>query len=191
MTARRSSEAPRRTTLLPDAPEDRTAEVVIYVVGHTDSSQLGKTKLNKVMWHADVLHYRRYGKTITGQESYARLQNGPVPNGIYEVLRKLKDNGALAERHVPTPGGVRHELFNLVQPDPSWFDSAEVETLYEAMSFITRMSAKQASDNTHGPIWEELRNKEQMSIRAASVIPSEVRPEEIEMALENADAFKV
>lgn len=84
-------------------PEDKTGKVVHYIVGHTEPSLLGATKLNKVMWHADVLHYRRYGKTITGQMSYVRLQNGPVPNGIYQTLEALKDDGAIVERSAPTP----------------------------------------------------------------------------------------
>ncbi len=170
-------------------PEDKTGKVVHYIVGHTEPSLLGATKLNKVMWHADVLHYRRYGKTITGQMSYVRLQNGPVPNGIYQTLEALKDDGAIVERSAPTPAGTRREFFDATRPDPSWFEPEEVETLHEAIRFIVPLSAAQASNRTHGPIWEELSNNQQMSIRAASVIPSELRPDEIEWALENSDAF--
>ncbi len=48
--------------------DHKTKTVIHYVISHTEPEKLGAVKLNKVMWRADVEHYRRYGKTITGQK---------------------------------------------------------------------------------------------------------------------------
>ncbi len=167
----------------------KTRKVAHYIIAHTEPSQLGATKLYKVMWYADVLHYRRYGETISGQVSYVRMDKGPVPNGIYEALDSLKDNQTVFEQQTPAPVGNRREFICLKRAEASWFSSTEIETLHEAIDVIVRLSAKEASNRTHGPIWEELLNGEQMPVRAAAVIPSDVSPEDIELALDHKAEF--
>ncbi len=172
-----------------NTPQDKTEKVAHYIIAHTRSSQLGATKLCKVMWHADVLHYRRYGQTISGQRSYVRMDNGPVPNGIYKVLDSLKASKKIFERQIPTSAGNRREFLHVERPEASWFIPEEIETLHEAIDFFVRLSAQEASERTHGPLWDELLNGQQMPIRAAAVIPSNVLPEDIELALERKAEF--
>ena len=168
----------------------RTANVAHYIIAHTEPSKLGATKLNKVMWHADVLHYRRYGESVSGQASYVRMENGPVPNDIYPALDRLKAENKIYERREPTPVGYRREFFALERADASLFSPQEIETIHEAIGVIVPLSAKVASRKTHGPIWDELKNGEQMPIRAAAVIPSEVLPEDVKLALDNKEKFE-
>ena len=175
--------------MFPDRHDEKIEKIAHYIVSHTEPWQLGVTKLFKIMWHADVLHYRRYGKTISGQKSYIRMDNGPIPNGIYDALDSLKSSGKIAERPAPTPVGYRREFFDLERAEASWFSAEEIETLHEAITFITPLSAAEASRRTHGPIWDDMLNNQQMPIRAAAIIPSDVFPEDIEWALENKEAF--
>jgi uncharacterized phage-associated protein len=46
---------------------------------------LNKMKAIKLVWLADRLHLRKYGRSITGDEYYA-LPNGPVPSATRDVL---------------------------------------------------------------------------------------------------------
>jgi len=172
-----------------NSTHERTKQVVHYIISHTDPAQLGATKLAKIMWHADVLHYRRHGKTISGQMSYIRRDHGPMPHGMYEALDSLKRNEKIVERPVATFGGTRREFFDVERANAGWFTPHEVETILEAISTVAPLTATEASERTHGPLWNELRNGEQMSIRASSIVSSEVLEEDVEWALENKEAF--
>lgn len=169
--------------------QEKTKRVAHYIISHTRPWQLGATKLCKVMWYADVLHYRRHGHSVSGQKSYVRMDNGPVPNGIFQVLESLVEGKKIIERRTATPVGDRKEFLHLERAEAAWFGPEEVETLHEAIDAIVPLSAREASKRTHGPIWEELPNGEQMPIRAASVIPSDVLPEDLEFAMARRTAF--
>lgn len=172
-----------------DTDHSRTELMAHYVIAHTEPSTLGATKLNKVLWCADVLHYRKYGRTISNQDSYRRMQNGPVPHDIVFALNDLKSSGCIVERSSATPVGTRREFFSLKRPNTALFDPEEVETLHEAINEVCPLSAAQASERTHGPIWRELNSGERMPIRAAAVIPGEVTEEDLQIVLAHKDQF--
>ena len=167
----------------------RTARVAHYIITHTRPEKLGAVKLNKVMWHADVLHYRRYGETVTGQISYVRMDMGPVPHDMRLILDELKTAGKIVEKKTPTPVGERREFVCLQRAKGDMFSALEIETLHEAMRDIVHLSAREASNRTHGPIWKVLDNGQDMPVQAAAVIPSEICPEDIEFAMENKERF--
>jgi len=54
----------------------------------------GATKLNKLLWFADVDAYLRLETPITGAE-YVHLQYGPAPRGMKAALDSLQRAGAL------------------------------------------------------------------------------------------------
>lgn len=167
--------------LLPTDP--KTKAVVHYIISHTDPARLGAIKLNKVMWRADVSLYRRYGRTVTGQKSYIRMPQGPVPNYVGDAVTELKDDGKIVERAVDTPSGVRREFVWIERAGVEGFAPEEIEALQEAIRFVCSRSARQASDETHDALWSEIENGKQMPIRAASVTPAPLDPSDIEWAL--------
>ncbi|MBM3578327.1 MAG: DUF4065 domain-containing protein [Alphaproteobacteria bacterium] len=169
-------------TLFPADP--RTKNIAHYVISHTRPPELGATKLNKVLWRADIIHYRRYGKTITGQSSYIRMPQGPVPNFINQVLDELKAEGSIVERPVDTRAGVRREFVWLKKPSASVFTSSEIEAIHEAISIVCAGSATEASNNTHDALWLEFADGQQMPIRAAAITVGNLDPEDIQWALE-------
>ena len=50
-----------------------------------DGGTINKMKSIKLIWLADRLHLRKYGRSITGDEYFA-LPNGPVPSATRDVL---------------------------------------------------------------------------------------------------------
>ena len=161
----------------------RTKNVVHYIIAHAAPSELGAVKLNKVMWRADVVHYRRYGKSITGQSSYVRMPQGPVPNFVADCLGELKASGLVAERLVETMRGQRREFVSLKRPSVTSFQATEVEALHEAIDMVCMLSASEASERTHDALWEEFEDGRQMPIRAAAVASGELEPDEIAWAI--------
>ena len=164
--------------------DPKTTQVVLYIISHTQPSLLGATKLNKVMWRADVLHYRRFGKTITGQTSYIRMPQGPIPNFVSHAIAELKAANKILERPTETPVGTRREFVWIERLGATEFSAEEVETLHEAIDIVCMMSAGAASDRIHDALWEEFDDGEQVPVRAAAVTIGQLEPEDITWAME-------
>ena len=175
---------------MPDVqiPGNRTEKLIHYIVAHTKAYHLGAIKLSKVMWHADVLHYRRHGRTISGQESYERKSWGPVPNNFTEAIDTLKNGGLIEEKSAPIYSFARREFHSREPARPSWFSKGELETIHESILAVVPLTASNASQKTHGPIWKELSNGEQIPIPAAAIVPSRVLPKHIEWAAKDSVA---
>ncbi|MBN9461038.1 MAG: SocA family protein [Burkholderiales bacterium] len=165
-----------------DGDIDRLTKMVHFVVQHTPPEKLGATKLNKVLWFADVMHYRQHGVSISGQTAYLKNKYGPTPAGIYQVLDDLKASGSIAERAVPTPAGARREFLWLLPADASEFSAGEIETLLDVIDWAMPLTAVQISEFSHDALWEETDVGQPISIAAASMIPSEPDAEDLAWA---------
>jgi Protein of unknown function (DUF4065) len=139
-----------------------------------------------VMWRADVIHYRRHGTTVTGQKSYIRMPQGPVPNFVHECLSELKAEGKIAEQTVETLSGVRRQFVWLEKRSAVDFAPTEVEVLHEAIDLVCAMTAARASEQTYDCLWDEIENGQQISVRAAAVQVTDLEPTDIEWALSQA-----
>ena len=166
----------------------RTKAVAHYIISHTQPNQLGASKLRKVMWAADVAFYREFGRTITDQDSYVPMPYGPVPNGLAKAICELETERKVAVNSVPTLAGDRTEYAPLERLGAAGFSADEIEAIHGAIDYICPMSAKEASDETHTPLWRSIENGMQIPVRAAAVIPGELTPEDIEWTLEAAAA---
>lgn len=163
------------------ASRERTEQVIHYIIEHT-RPDLGATKLCKVMWRADLRHYRRHGETISGQDSYVRMPRGPVPNGFHDALRSLEKHNAIQKKAVTVFSFTCHEFHVLKRPNKNWFPESAQQALQEAIDAITPPRSQETSEDTHDSLWEELKDGEQMPIAAAAIIPARVRAGDIRWA---------
>ena len=70
--------------------DKRLGELILYIASRCERAQyFGKTKLNKILFYADFLYYKKTGDSITGQE-YMRLDQGPAPRRLVPVVEALK-----------------------------------------------------------------------------------------------------
>lgn len=160
---------------------ERTRQVIHYIIEHT-RPDLGATRLCKVMWRADLHHFRRHGETISGQASYVRMPRGPVPNGFHDALHSLEKRKAIQKKPVTVFNFTRHEFHVLKRANRKWFSESAERALQEAIDAITPLRSQDASDDTHDSLWEELEDGEQMPIAAAAIVPAAVLPEDIRWA---------
>ncbi len=159
----------------------RTEKVIHYIIANT-CPDLGATRLCKVMWLADVLHYRRHGRSVSGQESYKRMPRGPVPNGFYDALDGLEKRKAIRKKPVTVFNFTRNEFHVLKPANKNWFSGSAQEALHEAIEAIRPLRAIEASEDTHDSLWEESEDGQQMLISAAAIVPAKVLPKDIEWA---------
>jgi hypothetical protein len=128
----------------------RTSQLAHYIIDNRGAPNLGKTKLFKMMWFADLLHYRRCGETISGQTAYVRMPKGPVPNEIYPILDELADRKVIFNRRVLFPNGhARHELTAIEPANPEPFSSSELHTIQQAIAAVAPLTAERCKSKTN------------------------------------------
>jgi len=152
---------------------ERLPALVHHIVTLCEPEELGKTKLAKILWFADVAHYRRTGRTLTGATAYRRKPRGPLHADFYPALAELERTGRIVQRHNPTPAGARHEFFSLTDPDLSAFSAEEIALVDRIVARVKRMSAAGVSDRSHDVLWEETPDGSWMSVGAAAVVEGE------------------
>lgn len=104
------------------------------------------TKMNKLLFYADFLKYKREGFGITGLE-YRAIKHGPVPNGYGEVYSRIE--GVDMEDYI-YPNGTSGQLLQTMEaPDMSVFSELEAEILAEVYERFKNVSAGTISDISH------------------------------------------
>jgi hypothetical protein len=165
------------------ANQNRLSSVTHYIIARCEPEKLGATKLNKILWFADVFYYRRHGQTITGADNYMKQQFGPVQKNLLGALVELKREGKIIERAGDTPVGFRREYVWVKEPDLAHFKADEVDVLNSVMEWICNgESAKSISDKSHDALWDETEIGASMPVRAGAVFPAEITPEAVEWA---------
>jgi hypothetical protein len=160
----------------------RVAATAHYVIARTEPSRLGFTKLNKVLWYADIEHYRRHGESLTGLTQYVRMPQGPMSKAISTAVRDLERASKVTERPVKVIDYMRRELIGLEEPDISSFTAEQIDILNQVMDVLCKYTAAEVSDSTHDAFWRELSDGDIMSVGAGSVVPREPTLKEIEWA---------
>jgi hypothetical protein len=115
------------------ADDARLAELILYVSARcADWDGFDPVLLDRILFQADFLHYRRFGAPITGQ-AYRRGPAGPTPRGLSRVLRALAKEFAVVE----TPEGdglhVRRRPAALRAARLSAFAESDLATVEEVL----------------------------------------------------------
>lgn len=121
----------------------RLKNILLYILEHC--SDVFCTKMNKILFYADFLAYRRHGKAITGL-SYKAITYGPVPerwDRIYsqfdEIVQELRSYGD-KEGCVLTTDSL---------PDLSLLTPNEIKILDEICSSFSNYTSAQLTDLSH------------------------------------------
>lgn len=69
---------------------DVALEAILYIANRVNSPTFHK--ISKLMYFADRKHLEEYGRFICG-DSYVAMQHGPVPSGIYDILKSVRFSG--------------------------------------------------------------------------------------------------
>jgi Protein of unknown function (DUF4065) len=163
---------------------NRLATLAHYVIWRCDPAELGSVKLYKILWFADLEHYRRTGRSITGATAYTKRQFGPVPKGIYRALDTLKDERKIAVAKDNYYGYAKTMFLALERPDLQAFDGEEIADVDAVADVVCKHTATSISEVTHDPLWEETEIGADMPIGPASIVAGEIMPEDIAWATE-------
>lgn len=119
-----------------------------------------RTKLNKLLFYSDFLHYRRFGAAISGCR-YVHMQFGPVPADFYTLQGALVDDASISEEYIQC-GECEGTVFVASRPaDLAVFTAQEAAILEEIARYFDGWTAKRISAFSHNePAWLETRDRE-------------------------------
>lgn len=134
--------------------EQKNLNAIIYFVKHTKNCR--KTKLFKLLYFLDFVHFKKYGTSVSGYE-YIAMPMGPVPIKLYEQISKdkLPENfkkALLIEEEKDDDGeslGFKIHVKKNVKLDLEWFSPNEKEILEQVAEVFRDATAKEMSEITH------------------------------------------
>jgi hypothetical protein len=129
--------------------EHKFRELVLYVCERAaDDPLFGKTKLLKVLFLSDFLHYARHAKPITGAR-YMHLPHGPVPRKYDRILLRMAKDGDLREEPSVIGGMIQERQRALRPANTTIFSGDEIALVDEVITRLRRWTASALSDQLH------------------------------------------
>jgi len=158
---------------------EKMAELIVYIASQCkDADTFGSTVLNKILYEADFRHYAKYGRSIT-HDIYQHLDFGPAPLQLVPVRNELLENGDIDMVEGDYFGKPQKRIIPQREANLGLLTAMELEDVDWAISEISCLNAKEASDRTHDAPWDLTENGEPIPrytayLRFAKDIPSEV-----------------
>lgn len=149
---------------------EQLAAAVHYVIAKADGHDLGKTKLNKILWFADCAAWRAHGRTITGLNEYVKLQYGPVPPRIDLALSHLEQQRLTATVHEYVGPYLRFAYRSLVEPrTDNYLSPQDRQILDSVIEAVRPMTAFDVSELSHDALWHATPYGQRIAVAAAAV----------------------
>ncbi|HUR98104.1 MAG TPA: Panacea domain-containing protein [Pyrinomonadaceae bacterium] len=121
---------------------EKMAAMVSYLSART--TDLYKTKLNKLLFYSDFANFYLTGTSISGSR-YLHLPYGPVPEAYEETLETLNHYGVIDISRQNSAELVRSGENSTVE----FLTSEEVQSLEWALATYGRMTATQLTEISH------------------------------------------
>ncbi len=138
--------------------KEKLGQLMIHLATNPKVTNLGLTKLYKLVFFCDVTHLRGEGKSITGSE-YIKYEHGPVPSRGESTLKKLSIDSKIAMNRevLDARNDVRiQRISSKAVADMSKFSKEELETIAQVVESFGARTAKELSDISHSePAWIE------------------------------------
>jgi Antitoxin SocA-like, Panacea domain len=110
---------------------DRLPELILLMAERLrPDPTYGATKLNKALFFADHLHYKRHDAAISGA-AYERLPRAPAPRGLLAVRQDLIDRGEATLETRGYLGHLQRRLLPLRAPRQEDFTESELALVAE------------------------------------------------------------
>ena len=122
---------------------DKVANVVRLIISTIGSTFV--TKMNKLLFYADFIHYKKHGYGITGI-TYKALPFGPVPEHWGTLYSSL--SGVDMEEFV-YPSGQSGIKLEAIENTDNILNESELSTVEKVCALFSNMSAGEISQTSH------------------------------------------
>ena len=133
---------------------EKTKKVILFFA---ERQSPYKTKMNKLLFYADFVHFRNNAQSITGLK-YAAIPRGPVPNHFEYLFEALVEEGIICKETTMTSYGEVEQILpsGKAHFDPSVFSASELEALDFVANAFKNTSASEIAEISHRePAWKE------------------------------------
>ena len=136
---------------------EKITNLVIFFIKESKQVYNNKLKINKQLFYTDFLHYKNYGKSITGL-SYRAINYGPVPANYDNIFTYLENEKVIFSNWIKTGSGSAIEIFTTEGGFESVaFSKEELTTIDSIMLRFKDMSSWDIVDLSHEErAWKEL-----------------------------------
>jgi len=132
---------------------DKLKAAILFVASHPAVTALGLTKLDKLVYFADVAQLREAGTSMTGSE-YIKYQHGPVPSRGERCVKQLRKAGALDAEKAEHAGYEMLAISVPAKPDLRALSAAERRMLDRVCRTFGGETAVELSRLSHlEPAW--------------------------------------
>jgi len=125
---------------------EKQINLIIYFVQNT--KKCFKTKLFKLLFFADFLHFKQTGKSITGF-SYAAWEHGPVPYDLYQELKTPKEDLKSAITIIDVPGNNFYKFVAKSKFDDRYFTRRELQIMSQVAAIFKEADAELMVESSH------------------------------------------
>ncbi|MEL6671966.1 MAG: type II toxin-antitoxin system antitoxin SocA domain-containing protein [Bacteroidota bacterium] len=131
-------------------------KVAHYVMFFAEKAKPMKTRLNKLLFFGDFLHFRQTGFAISGC-NYRAIPYGPVPSHFHELFGLLEDQGFIRIESEMSENGNLGERFRANQAfDASLFSEEELAHMEKVVEAFAEVRTKDLIELSHAEKgWQE------------------------------------
>lgn len=160
--------------------------VVHHICARQKPSDLGRVKLHKALYFADMLHFLEFGRPLTGVD-YIKQQFGPAARHLTWAIRELRNKGRLQVTERQFFGLPKTDFVAIAGSDLHPLSEHERHLLDEVSDFVCAHKAKEISEISHNAAWEAVDYGEIIPYYSAyALVPSEVTDEDVAWAKSEA-----
>ncbi len=143
---------------------DKLKNLILLIGSHRKVSQLGLTKLYKLIYLSDVLALRELGQSITGSD-YIKYEHGPVPSRGEKAIKKLKAEGAIVSQIVELDSSMKmNRITSRKAADRRLFSAGEQDVIERVCATYGNWTATALSNLSHKePAWAAAATLDKMS----------------------------
>ncbi len=137
-------------TMSSELNERAYKNAVLYFIKYCNNQYLHATKLNKLLYYLDFIHFRDHKNPVTG-DTYTHKEYGPVPSRVDEILAMLKNEKAIDTETVGYKDRelIRFELKDPKKLDESVFSSGQKNLLKQICDEFGNWSTEKIVAQTH------------------------------------------
>jgi len=128
---------------------EKLCNAIRYFLRHT--KYCGKTKLFKLLYFADFVHFKETGKSITGLEYYA-WQHGPYPKSLADEFKSPASDLKQTMAIIPSDPSDNNSFTNIRAKgkfEKKYFTKREYRILEKIAEIFNEAQAKHIKEASH------------------------------------------
>jgi uncharacterized phage-associated protein len=132
-----------------DINREKAIEALVYVASKRPGIDV--FQVCKIFFYADLSHFRKYGRPVTGDQYYA-MKNGPVPSFIYDAIKRNLDPQIVSfiNDRLEFDSEENYYRMTVKRPfDESLFSRTDIACIDEAINQFADMPFRQLWDFVH------------------------------------------